>query len=71
MDAGTSSTTSDAEIARAPFSPAGGGGVASSALSLLLDDVPASPSSSLRASEATALATNVSVFAVRSTKFDL
>ena len=66
---GTSSTTSDAEIARDPRSPCGwrrGGLVCFVAPPRRCAE--ASPSSSLRASEATALATNVTVIMNRGTK---
>jgi len=68
VDARASATTNDKEIARQGLGPPGGGGTASLALSLLLDDAPASPSSSLRAIEAVALATNVTVSLKRGTK---
>ena len=51
-----------------PTSPSGAGGAASSALSLGLDDVPASPAASLLASEAAALGAYVTVITKGSTK---
>jgi hypothetical protein len=48
-------------------SPSGAGGAASSALSLGLDDVPASPAAALLASEAAALGAYVTVITKRST----
>ena len=51
-----------------PTSPSGAGGAASSALSLGLDDVPASPAASLLASEAAALGAYVIVITNTSTK---
>jgi hypothetical protein len=50
-----------------PTSPSGAGGAASSALSLGLDDVPASPAASLLASEAAALGVYVTVITKGST----
>ena len=50
-----------------PASPSGAGGAASSALSLGLDDVPASPAASLLASEAAALGAYVTVIMNTST----
>ena len=52
-------------------SPSGAGGAASSALSLGLDDVPASPAASLLASEAAALGAYVTVITNTSTKFSV
>jgi predicted RNA binding protein YcfA (HicA-like mRNA interferase family) len=52
-----------------PAGPSGTGGAASSALSLGLDDVPASPAASLLASEAAALGAYITVIAERSTKY--
>ena len=51
-----------------PASPSGAGGAASSALSLGLDDVAASPAASLLASEAVALGANVTVIMNTSTE---
>ena len=51
-----------------PASPSGAGGAASSALSLGLDDVPASPAASLLASEDAALGAYVTVITNTSTK---
>ena len=50
-----------------PFQPIFAGGAALSALSLGLDDVPASPAASLPASEAAALGAYVTVITKRST----
>jgi hypothetical protein len=49
-------------------SPSGAGGAALSALSLGLDDVPASPAASLLASEAAALGAYVTAITNTSTK---
>ncbi len=51
-----------------PISPKGGGGTASISLSLLLHDVTDIASLSLRALDAVALATKVTVFMERDTK---
>ena len=53
-----------------PSSPSGAGGAASSALSLGLDDVPASPAASLLASEGAALGAYFIVNMNTSTKAD-
>jgi hypothetical protein len=54
-------------ISGEPASPSGAGGAASSALSLGLDDVPASPAASLLASEAAALGAYITVITNTST----
>ncbi len=67
-DAGTSTTTSDTEVARNPHQPKGDGGTASIFLSLLLHDVTDITSLSLREPDAVALATNATVSMKRGTK---
>jgi hypothetical protein len=62
--------TSDAEIARNPHQPEGGGGTASISLSLLLRDAHDIASSLLRELDAVALTTNVMVFLGRDTNPD-
>jgi hypothetical protein len=52
-----------------PISPKGGGGTAPISLSLLLPDAQDIASSSLRELDAVALATNVTVFMERGTKY--
>ncbi len=53
-----------------PISPKGGGGTAPISLSLLLPDAQDIASSSLRELDAVALATNVTEFMERGTKYE-